>query len=147
MALRVICRAIILDQETTRVLLVRNQKASFWYTPGGGWDGEREDLQYCVIRETEEETGIKIHPIRLLYVQEFHPGNGDIHLELFWFAYPLEGTEIPPIADHHGIVEEARWFLREDLQPLKVYPVRLKNQFWHELAGMLTSPNPLIRKE
>lgn len=145
MALRVICRTIVLDQETARLLLVRNKNADFWYAPGGGWDHEDESIEQCSVRETEEETGIKIHPIRLLYTQEFRPGNDDVHLELFWFAYPIGETEIGDINDLHGIVEEARWFSKEELQDIKVFPKRLREQFWHELSSILSSPNLFLK--
>jgi ADP-ribose pyrophosphatase YjhB (NUDIX family) len=134
-----------LDQETARLLLVRNQGTEYWYAPGGGWNHEIESIEQCSVRETEEETGIKIYPVRLLYVQEFRPNNGDVHLELFWFAYPTGSIEIRNIKDLHGIVEEARWFSRDELHPLTVFPKRLKDQFWHELGSALTSPNPFLK--
>ena len=145
MALRVICRTIVLDQETAKILLVRNRGSNYWYPPGGGWNQEIEGIEQCAVRETEEETGIKIHPVRLLYVQEFRPGNGDVHLELFWFAYPTSSTELHDINDLHGIVEEAKWFSREELQPITVFPKRLKEPFWVELASIITSPNPFLK--
>lgn len=144
MNLRVICRAIVLDQEDAKILLVRNADGDFWYPPGGGWQPESEGLMECIVRETVEESGISIYPIRLLYVQEFRPGNDDVHVELFWLAYPISSTETT-VHDLHGIVEEARWFSREELQALTVHPARLKDQFWHELSSVLTSPNPFLR--
>ncbi len=143
--LRVICRAIVLDHETGKILLVRNKGADFWYPPGGGWN-EKENIECCVVRETEEETGIKIQPVRLLYAQEFRPDNDDVHLELFWFGYPIGPTKLDGIEDLHGIVEEAKWFSREELAEMKVFPERLKDQFWNELAGAFASPNPFIRQ-
>jgi len=147
MAVRIICRAIVIDQENAKVLLVRNAGQSFWYPPGGGWEAEQESVLECVVRETFEEAKIKICPVRLLYVQEFRPDNQDIHLELFWLANPISETEIKDIHDPHGIVEEARWFSHEDLHSMVVYPKRIKEQFWHELGSMLTSPNPFLKKE
>lgn len=144
MNLRTICRAVVLDQETAKILLVRNKGSDFWYPPGGGWEYESEDLIQCVVRETREEAGIDIHPVRLLYVQEFRPGNDDVHLELFWFAYPTGSTQVV-VQDLHGIVEEGKWFSKEDLEFLTVYPKRLKSQFWHELSGILTSPSLFLK--
>ena len=144
MTLRVVCRTIVLDQETARILLVRNRGQDFWYAPGGGWDHAVESIKECVSRETLEETGIQVHPVRLLYVQEFRPGNGDEHLELFWFAFPTGTTKLGTIEDQHGIVEEARWFSRDELCELKVFPTRLKDRFWHEISSALTSPNTFL---
>jgi ADP-ribose pyrophosphatase YjhB (NUDIX family) len=145
MALRVICRTIVLDQGSAKVLLVRNAGADFWYAPGGGWDHELESIEDCAVREVREEAGVAIYPVRLLYVQEFRPGNGDTHIELFWFGYPIGPTELSGGKDLHGVVEEARWFSKDDLQPLKIFPKRLKDQFWHELGGLLISPNPFLK--
>ncbi len=144
MSLRVICRAVVLDQETAKILLVRNKGSDFWYPPGGGWQPETEDILKCVAREVKEEAGISIFATRLLYVEEFRPNNNDVHLELFWFAHPTASTQTS-VEDLHGIVEEAKWFSKEDLQLLCVFPERLKNQFWHELSGLLGSPNPFIK--
>jgi 8-oxo-dGTP pyrophosphatase MutT (NUDIX family) len=145
MTVRVVCRGIILDQDSAKLLLVRNKGSDFWYPPGGGWDHADETIEQCIIRETLEETTIHIQPIRLLYVQEFHPSKEVSHLELFWFCTPISSTKIGNIKDLHGITEEARWFSKEDIQTITVFPERLKSKFWIELSSTLGSPNPLIR--
>lgn len=145
MPLRIVVRTIVLDQQTARVLLVRNKDATFWYAPGGGWDFEIESVEACAIRETLEETGINIHPTRLLYVQEFRPDNGDTHLELFWLGVPLDSTELKDICDIGGIVEEARWFTQAELESITVYPKKLKSAFWNELSSILTVPDPFLK--
>lgn len=144
MALRVVCRTIVLDQETAHVLLVRNKGETFWYAPGGGWDHEKESIKECLIRETLEETGIKTHPLRLLYVQEFRPGNRDEHLELFWLAFLIGPAALGEIHDEHGVVEEARWFSKDELRDIKVFPEKLKDRFWYELSDVLSSPNVFL---
>lgn len=145
MTVRIICRGIILDQETAMLLLVRNKGETFWYPPGGGWKHECETVEECIVRETVEETGIQIQPIRLMYVQEFHPNKTISHLELFWFCVPISSTEITKIEDLHGITEEARWFSKEDVQTLTVFPKVLKTRFWAELSIALASPNPFLK--
>ena len=135
----------MLDQETARILLVRNRDASFWYPPGGGWVPEKETLEGCAARETKEETGVETHILRLLYVQEFDPGNGDRHLELFWLATPTGVTELGPVDDTEGIVEESKWFSREELQSIELFPRRLKDRFWNDLSAALAVPNPFIK--
>ncbi|MBY0376533.1 NUDIX hydrolase [Patescibacteria group bacterium] len=145
MGLRVVCRAIVLDPDTSKLLLVRNQGANYWYAPGGGWDYDREGIKDGAMRETEEETGVKVIVIRLVYVQEFRPkGGDDVYLEQFWLAHPIGSTELSGAKDLHGIVEEARWFSREEMQGEKVFPERLKDRFWHDLSAVLSSPNPFI---
>ncbi len=144
MALRVVCRTIVLDQDNAHILLVRNTGKDFWYAPGGGWDHQKESIKDCLVRETFEETGLKVHPVRLLYVQEFRPGNNDEHLELFWFAFLIDSSTIGNIKDAYGIVEEARWFSKDELQQIKVFPEKLKDKFWYELSSVLSSPNAFL---
>jgi len=144
MALRVVCRTIVLDQDNAHILLVRNTGQDFWYAPGGGWDHQKESIKECLVRETFEETGLKIHPVRLLYAQEFRPGNGDEHLELFWFGFLIGSATLENIQDTHGIVEEARWFSKDELQQIKVFPEKLKDKFWYELSSVLSSPNAFL---
>ena len=69
---------------------------------------------------------------------------GDVHLELFWLAYPIGPTALGEIRDLHGIVEEAQWFTRQEIEALTVFPERLKSHFWVEL-GALNVPNPFIK--
>lgn len=144
MALRVVCRTIVLDQENAHVLLVRNKGGDFWYAPGGGWDHEKESIRECLVRETFEETGVRVHPLRLLYVQEFRPGNGDEHLELFWFAFLIGPSELAKVHDEYGIVEESRWFSKDELREIKVFPEKMKDKFWYELSSVLSSPNAFL---
>ena len=146
MALRVICRAIVLDQETTRILLVRNHNASFWYPPGGGWKEDCESVLQCIARELEEETSVQAYPVRLLYVQEFHPEDGNVHLELFWLALLTSTADIKEVHDEHGLVDESRWFAQAELQDLTVFPKQLKSKFWYDLAVAFTSPDPFLKE-
>lgn len=144
MSVRIICRAIILDPQTGRILLVRNRDASFWYPPGGGWE-EAESLRGCLAREAAEETGISILPFRFLYVQEFSPTPGETNLELFWLAHPTGGTELnPDFTDIGGIVEERCWFTRNEMRNLNVFPRRLTEEFWNTLGLLQTIPDPFI---
>ena len=148
MNLRGIWRTIVLDSVTNKLRLVRHEGGNFWYAPGGGWEYESESVQECASREAIEETGIAVEVIRLLYVQEFRPNKTDVHIELFWLAHPASNTEIGDIDDQFGTVEEARWFSKEELQSLTVYPVELKERFWNEISESTTPPpDPFLTEE
>ena len=144
MLIRIICRAIVLDQKTKKILLVRNRGAKFWYPPGGGWEA-KENLTQCVVREVREETNISIEPLRLLYVQEFSPNQDETSLELFWLAKPLTNPEITTgHLDIGGIVEESRWFSRSEMRKTKIFPKKLKKQFWIDIQTLSSIPDQFI---
>ncbi len=142
---RIISRVIIFDPATNRVLLVRNAGSDYWYAPGGGWEPELEDIRSCAIRETHEETAILPDIVRLVYTQQFRAAPDTIFLEWFWLGKPANSTELPTKhQDQHGIVESARWFTKDELQSVKVFPKRLKTSFWSNVTGWMESEDPFL---
>lgn len=134
MKVRILARAVIYSPKTRQILLVKNKGANFWYAPGGGWEHKSETIKQCAAREVLEETGLNVKIQRLLYMQEFHEAPQTIFFETFWLAEPthnqiLNNTHI----DQNGIVETAKWFDQEQIQDVKVFPERLKNNFWNNL--------------
>lgn len=145
--MRVICRAIVLDERQENILLVRNRDADFWYPPGGGWE-TGESLTDCVIREILEETGLEATLDRFLYLQEFSPNSMEVYLEMFWLAYPKSGSNLPQVhSDHGGIVTESRWFSKTDLVSLKVFPERIKHQIWNDVERLLSVPDQFLSQK
>lgn len=61
----IVCRGLIIDND--KILLVENSKNNFFCLPGGKMDAG-ENPQQAIIREIEEELGIKPEIGRLLYV-------------------------------------------------------------------------------
>lgn len=138
------CRAIVLDKKTKRLLLVRNKGGNFWYPPGGELE-DNEKIVDCIVREVREETGINVITDRLFYVQYFSPTAKKLNIELFWSAYPIGSTELLKTHfDVGGIVEECRWFSKDEIQVLEVYPKKLKKQFWIDFEVLLLIPNLFI---
>ncbi|MDP3790962.1 MAG: NUDIX hydrolase [Candidatus Omnitrophota bacterium] len=145
--LKPIARTIIYDGTTNKVLLVRNTGAAFWYAPGGEWEFKRENILECAKREVFEETGLRIDIQRLLYVQEFHGSEKMVCIEMFWLArlsheqdLDLQHVDLDP----NGSVEETRWFSKEELQELKVFPERLRYTFWDNIQNFEVSEDPFI---
>jgi ADP-ribose pyrophosphatase YjhB (NUDIX family) len=133
MKIKLLARTITHDPEHNKILLVRNKGTAFWYAPGGGWEYDRENILECAAREVHEETGLHVKVKRLLYVQEFHEKVDSIFFETFWLAEPAAEKDLDPThvdLDPNGSVEEARWFDKDSLTELKVFPKRLKNTFW-----------------
>jgi ADP-ribose pyrophosphatase YjhB (NUDIX family) len=147
MNIRILSRVVVYDQKDNKILLVKNKGTSFWYAPGGGWEHEKENILQCAEREVVEEVGLKVSVKRLLYAQEFHATEDTIFFEIFWLAVPKEGTEIDEAhidLDPNGQVETAKWYSKEELQELKVFPKRLKNTFWDNISRMLEDEDPFI---
>ena len=145
MHIRINSRVVVNDPATQRILLVRNQGESFWYAPGGGWDPGKEDIRTCAAREVEEETGQAAKILRLIYTQQFQATEDTIFLEWFWLAEPIGDTKVREgHQDKHGIVDEARWFTRQELQDIKVFPKRLRDSFWENLHTWTQQEDPFI---
>jgi 8-oxo-dGTP diphosphatase len=120
-----------------QLLLVHHRvpgRFDYWLPPGGGLEGE-ESILDCLRREAFEETGLHITPGQLLYVQEFvEPG---YHFVKFFFLCKSARGELTLANRVEGEdwLVDVRFFWREELQALKVYPDILKDQFWADLAA------------
>ncbi len=147
MRVRIITRVITYDSGNRRILLVKNRGQDFWYPPGGGWDHEKENIMDCATREVYEETGLKVKVLRLLYLQEFHENDVQTSFETMWLAKPSEGTNLNELhVDHDvdGKVEKARWFSREELKHITIFPKRLQGSFWENIERFLKEEDPFI---
>jgi len=147
MNIRILSRVVVYNPEDNKILLVKNKGTNFWYAPGGGWEYEKENILQCAEREVVEEVGLKVDIKRLLYAQEFHATEDSIFFEMFWLAVPKEDSEIDEAhidLDPNGQVEIARWYLKEELQDLKVFPKRLKNTFWDNISRILENEDPFL---
>ncbi|MBI2855370.1 MAG: NUDIX hydrolase [Chloroflexi bacterium] len=108
-----------------------------WAPPGGGLE-DTESVFQCAIRETLEETGVSIEPVRIVYLRQFVDTHlGHHNLEVYVLSGPFSGT--PTTANLRGTADEdvnleARFLSREDMEGLTVYPEILKGQFWEDLA-------------
>jgi ADP-ribose pyrophosphatase YjhB (NUDIX family) len=147
MNLRTLARVIVYDKDDNKILLVKNKGTNFWYAPGGEWEFEKENILEAAKREVKEESGLNVEIKKLLYMQEFHATENAIFFETFWLAEPIDNKELDNQhidLDPNGQVEEARWFGKEDIQELKVFPKRLKNTFWDNIDVFLKSEDPFI---
>ncbi len=143
--LKVLNRVVAYDPASDAILLVRNQKQTWWCAPGGGWEYDREALVDGAQREVLEETGISVVVSKLLYVQTLYlQEQNRIVLEQFWFAEPSGSTILPQgHVDHFGVVEEARWFKQSDIQAVVVYPKAIQ-QFWDIVSGVRQDANKYL---
>jgi len=141
--LRVLCRVITYNSKNMSILLVRNENQKWWCLPGGGWDHNQESMLECASREILEETGIRVEITKLLYTQTLYiKAEKKTWLEHFWLANPIGSTEIPMNHDDkHGMVDEARWFTKNDIQEITVYPIVFKTKFWDIINLVMDEPD------
>ena len=147
MKIRLVTRVITYDQNSNKVLLVKNRGQDFWYPPGGGWDYDKENIVECGKREVFEETGLNVTIGRLLYVQEFHDAPDSVSFETIWLARSVSETKLDELhidRDVDGKVEVAKWFSKDEMQAIKVFPQRLQNTFWQNIERFLEDENPFI---
>jgi len=130
---RIAAGGIIIRDDT--ILLVRYEHAggcSYLVGPGGAL-GADENVYQAVVRETLEETGLTVHPRRVLFIEDLvstrfkmckiwvlcDPASGDIQR--------TEGARA------EGIVE-AGWFTRDALADEVVYPSPVMAYDWRAFA-------------
>lgn len=147
MRTRIVARAVVLDRERNAILLVRNKNADYWYIPGGGWEASRENILECAAREVREETGLEASIGKFLYLQEFHATADSVVFETFYLAAAvgeviLDKSHID--TDPDGVVEEARWFTKDEVADIDIYPVVFKTKFWDDLDDVVHAADRFI---
>jgi len=124
-----------------RILLVSHDREAFWVLPGGPVE-TGEMLGEALVRETAEETGIRVVPERMLYLREFvdtHLGEHGIECYFLgrWAGGGLRmGTDpgFRDVSSARGQVMRAAWFDRDALRDVLVYPDALRDRLWQDLA-------------
>ncbi len=93
-------------------------KGDFWAPPGGGVEFG-QTLEETLIREFNEETGIKVAPGKFLFICEFikHPLHA---LELFFEVQYVSGsirTGIDPeMKEDEQIIKNVRWMTASEIK-------------------------------
>jgi len=115
------------------VLLVRHRGSGFdfWVPPGGRLEGA-ESILACAAREAFEETGLRVVPERIAYVEEFV--ERDLHFCKFWTVAPDPGgaptlAGLDPDETH---VVDVRFIARSEIASLTVFPRVLRDAFWSD---------------
>lgn len=85
---------IVWNPDRTKVLMIKRRDVSIWVFPGGGVEQD-EHADSAVIREIQEETGLKVKILR--QVGEYTPLNSLSRFTHLYECEPIEGTpEIGP---------------------------------------------------
>lgn len=122
--------AIIIQDK--KILLVRDDLASFFSMPGGMID-EGEDQESTLVREVEEEIGV--HVVSTKYYDSFDHVNLTFNVPQADHAY-LVTISSPPVCSHE--ICELGWFTKDDILSKKV---EVPPAFFSQLVPKLIKEN------
>lgn len=120
--------AVVVDPEG-RILLHRRTDNQLWSIPGGGME-VGETIAETIIREVEEETGLKVEPERLvgIYTNPRHVvayDDGEVRQQFsICFACRIVGGQL---LDHADESLEVGFFTPEQIEAIPMHPsIRLR---------------------
>jgi 8-oxo-dGTP pyrophosphatase MutT (NUDIX family) len=121
--------------DRSRILMVRTSRLpGRWQPIGGGVEpGDRHDLRRAIMREIEEEIGVRLQPSDLDPVLDvpYDFGEGTVH----FFRARLEDCD-PPLSPAKEEIVEYRWLSIDDALRLPVFPATAR--FLQALARIST---------
>ena len=116
-----------------RLLLVEQERHGIriWGSVGGGME-RGESIQDCAIRETREESGLRVHITKLLSVDEFWHGDQLAVIGLSFLAEPDDWPQdvVLQQIDGETLFHDYGWFGRDDLLGLAMWELELCRNVW-----------------
>lgn len=120
-----------------KVLLVHHfqeNQFDFWVLPGGGIEGD-EGILKAAEREVWEETNLTVRAERIAYVEDFIDEGR--YVCKFWVYCSVEKGNLS--FEHkdanEDFLKDARFFSKEELQGMNVFPSILKDVLWQDLEA------------
>lgn len=114
-----------------RILLHRKKHENFWALPGGRAE-MNEATPITIVREMEEEIGLKVIVDRLLWIAEtFIEYHGHVHeLGMYYLIQTKEDHSLLHMDSFEGMGEADhlffKWFPIEELEQIPLYPSFLR---------------------
>ena len=128
--------AVVLNGEG-KALVMKRAHGDYWCLPGGRIDQD-ESAQQCCVRETFEETGLKVEVVRLISSNTdprsvVHYPDGNVHRS---FALCFEAKIIGGMLSESSESSGFAWIGRDDLDKYRLIPdSRLNlNDWWSHQA-------------
>jgi 8-oxo-dGTP pyrophosphatase MutT (NUDIX family) len=132
---------VLAVDQTGRLLLQRRRDTGQWAIPMGKQE-LGETVTQCAVRETEEETGIKVEVTGLLGIYSdpghvvYYDSDGETRqeYEIILLGRPLSGE---PAANDEA--SSVGWFAPADLEGMDIHPTQ-----WRQLRDWLDTTYPHI---
>ncbi len=126
---REFCASVFVVNPTNKkILLCHHQKFNRWVQPGGHIE-DNELPEETALRETYEETGVRVKLlgerfpreddfIRPLGIQRNRGKDGSLHVDITYIGIPLNQDNV--IEDDE--IDRCAWFSLEELDDIEVFP-------------------------
>lgn len=122
----VVAVSVFVRDDRGRVLLIQRTDNGLWSLPGGGQE-VGESVAETAVRETHEETGIRVEVLGIVgvysdpgHVIEYSDGEVRQQFSLCFRAVPVSGKPTPSDESH-----DVRWVARDELAALDIHPSTL----------------------
>jgi ADP-ribose pyrophosphatase YjhB (NUDIX family) len=124
---------VVVDSKVLLVHHYQKNEFDFWVLPGGGIE-ENEGIFRAAEREVLEETNLKVNAERIAYIEEFMDGGK--YVCKFWVYCRLDQGNLS--TEHkdaeEGFLTDAKFFSKEELRGMNVFPAILRDALWQDLA-------------
>ena len=138
--------AALIFNDKDEILLVQHVHPQtgeqWWVPPGGGLEDCDRSIFECADREVYEETGLSVSTENIAYIREFQDNDTEsLNIEIFCTTGKYSGDlTIKNICgngpDEHYI-KDVRWFSKDALKQVTVYPEELKGNLWKHRDSVL----------
>ena len=118
----------VVNPNDCKILLCHHRKFNYWVQPGGHIEKD-ETPEETALRETYEETGVRVKLIgerfpreddfiRPLGIQKNRGKDGSLHIDITYVGIPLSQDDV--IEDEE--IDRCGWFSYEELADIEVFP-------------------------
>ena len=126
---REFCASVfVVNPVDKKILLCHHQRFNRWVQPGGHIE-DNELPEETALRETYEETGVRVKLlgerfpreddfIRPLGIQRNRGKDGSLHIDITYVGVPLNQDDV--IEDDE--IDRCAWFSLEELNDIEVFP-------------------------
>lgn len=128
-------RAIIIEEEKYLFIHRINNGEEYWVLPGGGVEEEDESLEAALVRECEEELGVRVE-VGDLCANTYFEMNGEEQEQHVFFCKILsgelgsgQGPEYQPDGGYEGSYH-LEWVHITEMEDKKILPEEIKGRLF-----------------